>query len=992
MIIRAGGGSGGLKKYLEHGAKVGRELHRDQLDQRIPLLGDLNAFELITSMQEGDAKKYDHFTMSFDENHISDELLQIAVDRFRDHALAAYPKNERDGILMYAEAHRPRVLSYTHSQNHKDIERFVHIHIGIGKKNLETGRYCDPLGYLGEDSDNQKYLDAFQESFNAEFGLSSPKDNPRIEPETAIDIYARYTGEKPDALGSFVARKSDFEINLQKQIIDRNITSWADFGKLLGEHGIASKMKEGKFGECWKIQLLGEAKAMRLKGVFFQKQFIERPTAEKVSIIMDKARVAYLEKMQPRKEPKYIAGVLDEWKNVKSKEIKYKSALNNKAYKEGSAEKRIEIIKKLESNNHGIQSSPAVKSRKAPAARGRLSGMPIRNLDGISRRAKMLLQRDGGVDVRAGESAESTGFELRQAAGSGGRETAGSAQAGTSRASTGQPEPRNARISPREAGIVIPGDRRIIQPSSVLAHVQHEQRERYEQAADKERYAEIRQNLDCNQLLNALSHSNGINPEIYKIIKSQDGSPRIQCGTRALTPNDFLTKELGLAWKDAAQILRKTYQQQIGKQVTKPRGKSEKSQLWTEFKAEQTAGKPALDERLKEFDEQTKTARAELLIALKTREKEALQGLTGASRATAKSLSKFHQIKEKADFSEQRRELRKAIKPIEWRQWLQARAQAGSAEALEALRKLGDTARAAPLTSVTGTIYLDEEEKERRLGRKSFSIILKHLEPVVQINGDITFNKNGVVILRDEGEKIAVLNDQDDDSIAAALLLAREKFGQTLTLTGSPEFQKLAVEIAVAQGIQINFSDPLLEAERQRLTAEKHQPRTPVSAPVASVPPASAALPAQAALAADAARDAERAAAAVAREAAELQAEIEDFEEAMRVPELGTADYEHDQRYLESDEPAHPPIQKTSPEPEPEPEMDDLAEAAFNEKWAGIRQATKTEIQHMPVVDVLGQRAVYATGKGQFVINEFAQDEAVPQLQQQGKKKDGLGR
>ncbi len=607
-------------------------------------------------------------------------------------------------------------------------------------------------------------------------------------------------------------------------------------------------MKEGKFGECWKIQLPGETKSMRLKGVFFQQQFIERPTAEKVSIIMDKARVAYLEKMQPRKEPEYIAGVLNEWRNVKSKEIKYKSSLNNKAYKEASAEQRIEIIKQIESKNHGIKSPAAVKSRKTAPARNRVPGMPVLNLDGISKRAKMLLSSDSGVDVRAGASAESISPELRQAArGNRGREAEQAAETETRAADT-------SRVKASAGGIVV--SRGIIQPSSVLAQIQHEQRERYEQAADKERYAEIRQNLDCTQLLNALSHSNGINTEIYKIIKSQDGSPRIQCGTRALTPNDFLTKELGLAWKDAAQILRKTYEQQIGKQTTKPRQKSEKSGLWDEFNAEKTAGKPALAERLKEFDDQTKIGRTELFAALKIQEKEAMEGLRGSSRSTAKSLSKFNAVTAKAEFSEQRRELRKSIKPIEWKVFLQTRAQAGSAEALEALRKMDDTARAAPVAAVMGTICLNEKEKERRRGRKSFSVILKHLEPVVQINGDITFSKNGVVILRDEGEKVSVIDDRDGDSIAAALLLAREKFGPTLMLNGSPEFQKLAVEIAVAQGIPINFADPLLESERVRLTAEKNQPRAPAaptpepaSAPAPAPAPApELAAPAQAAL------------------------------------------------------------------------------------------------------------------------------------------------
>ena len=78
MIVEAGGGKGGFKEYLENGIKAGRDFHRNELDQRVPLFGDLDVFELATSLHQGDGRTYDHFTMSFSEHNVTDEMLQIA--------------------------------------------------------------------------------------------------------------------------------------------------------------------------------------------------------------------------------------------------------------------------------------------------------------------------------------------------------------------------------------------------------------------------------------------------------------------------------------------------------------------------------------------------------------------------------------------------------------------------------------------------------------------------------------------------------------------------------------------------------------------------------------------------------------------------------------------------------------------------------------------------------------------------------------------------
>lgn len=833
MIIEISSGKGGFRRYLEHGQKRGREQHRDELDQRIALAGDLAVFELATSSGEGDGQKYDHITLSFSEDHVSDEVLQTAVMEFQEHALAAWPQAQRHRIAFYAEAHRPRMASYTNSETGEKVVRLTHIHIGLGKHDLLTGISVEPLGFLGPQSDNLKYVDAWQESFNARHGLSSPKDNPKISPEDAVDILARYTGHRPDALGTFNEKKSAFELALQKEIMSKNVTTWGDFGKLLTEHGELSKMREGQFGECYRIKPHGASRAMRLQGVFFQRQFIERPTAEKIAIVSDRARTAYLEQMQPRKEPHYVAKTLSDWHQFKARENRYLhtgSKFYQETYKPADAATRQCLLDQIERNQNGIQVSTATQNRKVTPARNRVPRMPVRNMDGIQSRTEMLLRDHPGVDVRAGPGAGQDGVGVRQTDGVG-RGRGGRGHPITqSHTGPGQSGPVGSGRDAGQTGeaIELP---RVIQPSSVLARVQADMRERYEQATDKERFAEIRQHLDCAQLLGSLSHTHGLNPELYQLTKAKDGTPRVQCGSRALTPSDFLTKELGLAWRDAAPILRKTYEHQIGSKVMIAQGRAAPSPLWREMKAEQLAGKAAAMQRLQTFDQDTKVRRAALFSKLKIEQTKALAGLTGAGRKSALSLEKLRTATVKAEFTDARRALRKSIQPTQadaWRSFLQARAQDGSEEALAALRQLDDSVRAAPAQSFTGTIYLsddddEDEKKRRRRVRESSASILKMLTHWVEINGDITYSLDGRAVLRDEGRHLAVLDEQSEEVIAAGLLLASEKFGPDLGLTGSPEFQRRVVAVAVAQGIAVKFVDPQLEAMRVQLTDEKRQ-------------------------------------------------------------------------------------------------------------------------------------------------------------------------
>lgn len=865
MIIEVGGGNRGFQEYLETGQKKGRELHRDQLDQRIALLGDLDVFELATSSQPGTGRKYDHLTFSFNENHISDELLQTVVREFRDHALAAWQEEERHRIAFYAEAHRPKILSYTNSENGEKVDRLVHIHIGIGRHDLITGKAIDSLGYLGEEADNLKYIDAFQESFNARHGLSSPKDNPKITPENAVDVLARYTGQRPDELGTFNEKKAALEITLQKEILTRDITTWAGLEKLLAEHGEVTKMHEGRFDECYRIKPTGSGRAMRLKGVFFGRQFIKRPTVEKLAVVQSKARAAYLEQMQPRKSPAYVAAVLNDWNTFKAREHRYLhtgSPFYRNQYLPSDAATRLQILDNLEREHHAKPSAINDHGRKkASAARNLMRGLSSRDLDGIQKRSEMLLRRDDGIHVSAGAEEGRHPVELRQADGTAGGRAGDNtvdtrAGTGSDIADDGERGGANAdqlrvvgQLAAGRGGAARRPD--AVQPGSVVAFARAELLDHYRQAADKERYAEIRKNLDCAQLLARLSHTNGLNPDLYQVVTAKDGTPRIKCGSRALSPSDLLMKELGMQWKEAAPILRTTYELQIGHRVTKARvGRGAPNQLWKDFKADQLSVKEYLTKRLAVFDEAAKARRAAFSKALLAEQKAALAGLSGDARKAAHSLVKLHAATAKAELNamlkEERQELRESIQPWNaWQLYLQKRAQEGSEEALLALRKLDDSARAKqPEQGIVGTIVLDDEEEKKRIrfAREASARFLKLLAHTVERNGDITYRQNGHAVLRDEGRHLAVLDEHNHEAIGAALLIAREKFGSQLTLTGSAEFQQRTVAVAVAQGIAVKFVDPQLEALRLRLVEEKRHPARapakPINVPaVSEVPP-----------------------------------------------------------------------------------------------------------------------------------------------------------
>lgn len=117
---------------------------------------------------------------------------------------------------------------------------------------------------------------------------------------------------------------------------------------------------------------------------------------------------------------------------------------------------------------------------------------------------------------------------------------------------------------------------------------------------------------------------------------------------------------------------------------------------------------------------------------------------------------------------------------------------------------------------------LIDQHAERDKQPLALSKTLKSLTHHEQ-RGVVTYQLAGKDVFRDEGKTIQILDLKSDNGIAAALATAQQKYGQTLSLTGSDEFKQKAVAVAVANNLTCKFQDPALDALRERLQAEKYQ-------------------------------------------------------------------------------------------------------------------------------------------------------------------------
>jgi hypothetical protein len=147
-------------------------------------------------------------------------------------------------------------------------------------------------------------------------------------------------------------------------------------------------------------------------------------------------------------------------------------------------------------------------------------------------------------------------------------------------------------------------------------------------------------------------------------------------------------------------------------------------------------------------------------------------------------------------------------RPLNYRQWVEARAAEGSAAAISQLRgwAYADTRRQAETRrQQAGIANLDGDYGP------IYQECLQGWRPAVHRDGRISYrNPQGTQRFCDHGQQILLEGDATDDrdAILAALLLAHDKYHGQFILTGTPEFQRKALQLIAETKLHIILRDP----------------------------------------------------------------------------------------------------------------------------------------------------------------------------------------
>ncbi|MGR6858848.1 relaxase/mobilization nuclease domain-containing protein [Aliivibrio salmonicida] len=524
MIVRVGGGHGGIAEYLEYGMKQDRHHSRDELDQRVILEGDLTITnQLINSIETKTptTERYLHITLAFKEDHISNETLNEITQEFKSFAMSAYQSNEYD---FYAEAHIPKIKSLVDKRTGELVERKPHIHIVIPKINLETGKRLTPFEMIEID---KKYIDAFQEVTNEKYNLASPKIHVRQQFTDGSELISRTKGDE------FHGAHRGVKADIVDRILDKNITSMHDFKADLISQGWEVKVRnQGKENEYLNIKKPSDKKGINLKDNVFQSQFLAL-SPDKKNEALTPTRSRYSESHQDNYKASQQAHTdLKVWEETRSYEVRFLHSGNRASYRNLSVQDKQDFL---------IQ-------KMANVAQHKLQEPKLSSVEQIQRNTEQIQQ--------ILERSSSQLVEVKQ------------------KLAEIQPEKIQKIMRERAQGKALIQALRLVlkdhgkeplmplqKVSNINSQSQSNSIEKGNADISKQEVTVIKKHLNAEKLLDSLSRSHGLNKEKYSVTKSEAGD-RIKCGSRNLNVSDFLTKEINLSWKETKDVLSKESQQQ----------------------------------------------------------------------------------------------------------------------------------------------------------------------------------------------------------------------------------------------------------------------------------------------------------------------------------------------------------------------------------------------------------------------------------------------
>lgn len=761
MLTRIRGGSAGVFAYLRDGRKAGRKYSRAELDNRVVLAGNMALSESIVNAMSNRGEKYLHITLSFREDELPLETLQAITDEFQQFCMAAFRADE---YSFYAEAHLPRIKSYTNLKTGFRVIRKPHIHIVIPELNLLSQKHLNPLGKIDHQT---KFIDAWQEHINAKYGLASPKDHRRVEFTDESTLLARTKGDHFQGIGSELKQK------LLDALIENDIVDHARFKELVETFGAVRVRNEGKPSAYLNVKPDGSTKGINLKDYVFSPAFVALPIEEKKRYLAAAAaRLAveaaeYVEPTSPRPSPDEINSLLKEWHEVRARELKYINSGSRNFYeryrkaRKENTEEQLTILDQLQARFYMKHDSEYALD----------AGQDDTLLDGH----------------RVIESAWHMG------------EPASAAEDDSLRA----------------------------EPENIVEQLLVEHRaEIYEdRLATSEDHKAIKLNLSANLLLAHLSQTHGVMPEKYLVKEGLDGGDRIQCGSRNLNVADFLTKELHLSWPEAESILRHVYAAQRANVSGQPRDEI-RTHFWEAYRRTW----PARDEAKQQDWAAQKASEARRRAQIKAdylADRASIKAdvnKTPSERKAAYSLASMRKAMDSAklyrEIAQERLSLReKHPKPGQngYKLFLVVLTEEdGNASALAELRR--QTRFAKPLASG------NRLGAERELN-PSIPVVLPSVSYRVDQRGNVTYyadSERTKPILVDTGREVEVV-DLALEAVETGLRLALQKFGPALDVHGSPEFKAAVLGVVLRTGLRVEFKDPALATELERLRGASSQ-------------------------------------------------------------------------------------------------------------------------------------------------------------------------
>lgn len=141
-----------------------------------------------------------------------------------------------------------------------------------------------------------------------------------------------------------------------------------------------------------------------------------------------------------------------------------------------------------------------------------------------------------------------------------------------------------------------------------------------------------------------------------------------------------------------------------------------------------------------------------------------------------------------------------------WADWLQARAIKGDVLAIQALR--AQSGREALMGNVLMGMGQTGDLPEP---------LPKHDH--VTKKGTLIY-RQGTSAIRDDGERLQISRGTDWQGLDAALRMAIQRYGPSITVAGTDDFKGRVIAAAAAAALPLTFSDPVLEQRRLVLTSK----------------------------------------------------------------------------------------------------------------------------------------------------------------------------